>query len=240
MWASSTANALKISLSCASRPHLSRCFSSVLDGLKYAQSHEWVKHEGPVDTLGITDHAQPPSLPIRRTSKNIMAQKSTRSKLMLNLDSTTIVDPDARIPVANAARPYMWNIGTVHMKVSSLSIGNRPKTIFTIAIRFRCDDTTPLLAPVVPDEYSRVAVSSWNTQSLTRLGPGSCFIISPSVFTILASAIGEREGYRLGLKREPEKPIGPSREDVGFGKSEAAAEVGTQAVGRPPCFQGFW
>ncbi|KAF7828550.1 glycine cleavage system H protein, mitochondrial [Senna tora] len=64
MWASSTANALKISLSCASRPHLSRCFSSgnvklpVLDGLKYAQSHEWVKHEGPVATLGITDHAQ--------------------------------------------------------------------------------------------------------------------------------------------------------------------------------------
>ncbi|KAM7493973.1 hypothetical protein LguiB_028582 [Lonicera macranthoides] len=56
MWASSTANALKIS--CASRPHLSRCFSTVLDGLKYASSHEWVKHEGSVATIGITDHAQ--------------------------------------------------------------------------------------------------------------------------------------------------------------------------------------
>nr|AFK42846.1 unknown [Lotus japonicus] len=63
MWASSTANALKLSSS-ASRLHLSppfslsRCFSSVLDGLKYASSHEWVKHEGSVATIGITDHAQ--------------------------------------------------------------------------------------------------------------------------------------------------------------------------------------
>lgn len=110
MWASSTANALRIS--CASKTPafaLSRCFSSgtqlisfplpiiifcklmgwffyffsinsraillshycqlkkitylvwfvvVLDGLKYASSHEWVKHEGSVATVGITDHAQ--------------------------------------------------------------------------------------------------------------------------------------------------------------------------------------
>ena len=63
MWASSTANALKLSSS-SSRLHLSppfsisRCFSTVLDGLKYASSHEWVKHEGSVATIGITDHAQ--------------------------------------------------------------------------------------------------------------------------------------------------------------------------------------
>ncbi|XP_059656754.1 glycine cleavage system H protein, mitochondrial-like [Cornus florida] len=62
MWASSTANALRVSS--ASKPHLppafslSRYFSSVLDGLKYASSHEWVKHEGSVATIGITDHAQ--------------------------------------------------------------------------------------------------------------------------------------------------------------------------------------
>ncbi|XP_022931257.1 glycine cleavage system H protein, mitochondrial-like [Cucurbita moschata] len=62
MWASSTANALRLSSS--SKTHLSppfsisRCFSTVLDGLKYASSHEWVKHEGPVATIGITDHAQ--------------------------------------------------------------------------------------------------------------------------------------------------------------------------------------
>lgn len=29
-----------------------------MDGLKYANSHEWVKHEGSVATIGITDHAQ--------------------------------------------------------------------------------------------------------------------------------------------------------------------------------------
>ncbi|RVX14448.1 Glycine cleavage system H protein, mitochondrial [Vitis vinifera] len=70
MWASSTANALRVS--CASKAHvspafsLSRCFPlvpfssnlMVLDGLKYATSHEWVKHEGSVATIGITDHAQ--------------------------------------------------------------------------------------------------------------------------------------------------------------------------------------
>ncbi|KAJ8774449.1 hypothetical protein K2173_016895 [Erythroxylum novogranatense] len=62
MWASSTANALRVSV--AARPHLStpfslsRCFSRVVDGLKYASSHEWVKHEGSVAAVGITDHAQ--------------------------------------------------------------------------------------------------------------------------------------------------------------------------------------
>ncbi|CAK7356178.1 unnamed protein product [Dovyalis caffra] len=62
LWASSTANALRISV--ASTAHLSpsfslsRSFSTVLDGLKYATSHEWVKHEGSVATIGITDHAQ--------------------------------------------------------------------------------------------------------------------------------------------------------------------------------------
>ncbi|XP_055819726.1 glycine cleavage system H protein 3, mitochondrial-like isoform X1 [Solanum dulcamara] len=65
MWTSSTANALRVS-SNASRTSfppafsLSRCFSTVavLEGLKYASSHEWVKHEGSVATVGITDHAQ--------------------------------------------------------------------------------------------------------------------------------------------------------------------------------------
>ncbi|XAR70606.1 hypothetical protein NMG60_11027513 [Bertholletia excelsa] len=42
-WASSIANALRVSL---------------LDGLKYASSHEWVKLDGSVVTIGITDHAQ--------------------------------------------------------------------------------------------------------------------------------------------------------------------------------------
>ncbi|KAG7952472.1 hypothetical protein I3843_12G060700 [Carya illinoinensis] len=62
MWASSTANALRISRASSSPLSpafsLSRCFSTVLDGLKYASSHEWVKPEGAVATIGITDHAQ--------------------------------------------------------------------------------------------------------------------------------------------------------------------------------------
>ncbi|XP_020591371.1 glycine cleavage system H protein 3, mitochondrial [Phalaenopsis equestris] len=63
LWASSTANALKISCSkkAGATPSLtffSRCFSSVLDGLKYSNSHEWIKQEGSVATIGITDHAQ--------------------------------------------------------------------------------------------------------------------------------------------------------------------------------------
>lgn len=31
---------------------------AVHDGLKYTQSHEWVKTTGDVATVGITDHAQ--------------------------------------------------------------------------------------------------------------------------------------------------------------------------------------
>ncbi|KAG0461312.1 hypothetical protein HPP92_021248 [Vanilla planifolia] len=61
LWASSTANAIKLSRTKAA-PLFSfsftRCFSSVLGGLKYSSSHEWVKHEGKVATIGITDHAQ--------------------------------------------------------------------------------------------------------------------------------------------------------------------------------------
>ncbi|KAJ0112437.1 hypothetical protein Patl1_03458 [Pistacia atlantica] len=73
MWASSTANALRLSSSSsktlpffllpfpsldASLPVLHFSCFFVLDGLKYASSHEWVKHEGSVATIGITDHAQ--------------------------------------------------------------------------------------------------------------------------------------------------------------------------------------
>lgn len=87
VWASSAANALRLSSAPPPFP-LSRCFSTgtppplkqlltiaisihfnkyncaficmdaVLDGLKYATSHEWVKHEGSVATIGITEHAQ--------------------------------------------------------------------------------------------------------------------------------------------------------------------------------------
>ncbi|MCL7031906.1 hypothetical protein MKW94_014818 [Papaver nudicaule] len=66
VWASSTANALKLSSSSTFKTSslypsafsFSKCFSTVLDGLKYAPSHEWVKHDGDVATIGITDHAQ--------------------------------------------------------------------------------------------------------------------------------------------------------------------------------------
>ncbi|CAN4099762.1 unnamed protein product [Withania somnifera] len=61
MWASTTANALRISRTynpIAPSFSISKCFSTVIDGLKYASSHEWVKHEGSVATVGITDHAQ--------------------------------------------------------------------------------------------------------------------------------------------------------------------------------------
>ncbi|KAJ8459423.1 hypothetical protein OPV22_032349 [Ensete ventricosum] len=62
LWASSTANAIRISCS-SSRPDfpafsIFRSFSSVIEGLKYTGSHEWVKQEGSVATVGITDHAQ--------------------------------------------------------------------------------------------------------------------------------------------------------------------------------------
>ena len=61
LWASSAANALKISCSgarAAPAYSISRYFSTVLDGLKYTSSHEWVKNDGSVATIGITDHAQ--------------------------------------------------------------------------------------------------------------------------------------------------------------------------------------
>ncbi|GJN41495.1 hypothetical protein PR202_gn00878 [Eleusine coracana subsp. coracana] len=62
LWASSAANALKISgtgaRAAAPAYTISRYFATVLDGLKYTSTHEWVKHEGDVATVGITDHAQ--------------------------------------------------------------------------------------------------------------------------------------------------------------------------------------
>ena len=46
-------------LNCSCLKILSGCFGlKVLEGLKYANSHEWVKHEGSVATIGISDHAQ--------------------------------------------------------------------------------------------------------------------------------------------------------------------------------------
>lgn len=61
MWTSQAATSLRIgcrrplrSLGFPSVP-LSRGFSVVIEGLKYADSHEWVKSDG---TVGITHHAQ--------------------------------------------------------------------------------------------------------------------------------------------------------------------------------------
>ena len=39
-------------------PRCCRFFAEVLDGLHYQDSHEWVKVEGDVGIVGITDHAQ--------------------------------------------------------------------------------------------------------------------------------------------------------------------------------------
>ncbi|OAY71493.1 Glycine cleavage system H protein 2, mitochondrial [Ananas comosus] len=51
LWASRAASYLRISPLC-------RGFSTVLQELKYADSHEWVKVDGDSATVGITDHAQ--------------------------------------------------------------------------------------------------------------------------------------------------------------------------------------
>uniref|UniRef100_A0A0C9RP73 Glycine cleavage system H protein n=1 Tax=Wollemia nobilis TaxID=56998 RepID=A0A0C9RP73_9CONI len=64
VWASQAANTLRIG--CKRPPlsfgfptiPLSRGFAHVIEGLKYAESHEWVKPEGEVGTVGITHHAQ--------------------------------------------------------------------------------------------------------------------------------------------------------------------------------------
>ncbi len=37
-----------------------RALRAVVDGLKYAKSHEWAKIDGDVATVGISDHAQVP------------------------------------------------------------------------------------------------------------------------------------------------------------------------------------
>eukprot|EP01018_Ginkgo_biloba_P029797 Gb_29159 [translate_table: standard] len=63
MWASQAASVLRISCT-RSRPtigfHLSffRGLATVVKDLKYVESHEWVKVDGPLATVGITDHAQ--------------------------------------------------------------------------------------------------------------------------------------------------------------------------------------
>ncbi|KAM0922048.1 hypothetical protein ACQ4PT_006452 [Festuca glaucescens] len=44
--------------SCPRRASASPSTQCVLDGLKYTSSHEWVKNDGAVATIGISDHAQ--------------------------------------------------------------------------------------------------------------------------------------------------------------------------------------
>ena len=40
-------------------PFAARGYATVVDGLKYAESHEWAKVDGETATIGITDFAQP-------------------------------------------------------------------------------------------------------------------------------------------------------------------------------------
>ncbi|CAH9097700.1 unnamed protein product [Cuscuta europaea] len=51
LWASTAATYLRISA-------FPRGFATVVKGLEYAESHEWVKVNGSSATIGITDHAQ--------------------------------------------------------------------------------------------------------------------------------------------------------------------------------------
>ncbi|WOL16490.1 glycine cleavage system H protein 2, mitochondrial-like [Canna indica] len=51
LWASRAASYLRIST-------FPRAFSTVINDLKYADTHEWVKVDGSSATIGITDHAQ--------------------------------------------------------------------------------------------------------------------------------------------------------------------------------------
>uniref|UniRef100_A0A7S0RDN0 Glycine cleavage system H protein n=1 Tax=Chlamydomonas leiostraca TaxID=1034604 RepID=A0A7S0RDN0_9CHLO len=39
-------------------PIAARAYATVIDGYKYAKSHEWAKVDGDVATVGISDHAQ--------------------------------------------------------------------------------------------------------------------------------------------------------------------------------------
>ncbi|KAF3780526.1 Glycine cleavage system H protein 2 [Nymphaea thermarum] len=57
MWASRAASYLRLSSS-PSPSFFCRSFSSVVKDLMYADSHEWVKVDGGLATVGITDHAQ--------------------------------------------------------------------------------------------------------------------------------------------------------------------------------------
>lgn len=47
-----------LGLRCGLSALATRTYATVVDGLKYAKDHEWVKVEGDVATVGITDHAQ--------------------------------------------------------------------------------------------------------------------------------------------------------------------------------------
>lgn len=51
LWASRAASYLRVSV-------INRAFASVAKDLKYAESHEWVKVDGNLATVGVTDHAQ--------------------------------------------------------------------------------------------------------------------------------------------------------------------------------------
>jgi glycine cleavage system H protein len=47
-----------LNLRAAAPAPCARAMSTVIEGLKYMQSHEWAKVDGDVATIGITDHAQ--------------------------------------------------------------------------------------------------------------------------------------------------------------------------------------
>ncbi|XP_031505520.1 glycine cleavage system H protein 2, mitochondrial [Nymphaea colorata] len=62
IWASRAASFLRLSRPSSASPSpfffCYRSFSSVVKDLMYADSHEWVKVDGSLGTVGITDHAQ--------------------------------------------------------------------------------------------------------------------------------------------------------------------------------------
>lgn len=91
------------------------------------------------------------------TGKCVTLNFSTALSILPNSNrlspvGTTIVSPNAaaRMQYTN---PYTWKSGTVTIATTGDGLWRLPANAeATIAIKFRCVRTTPLILPVVPDE----------------------------------------------------------------------------------------
>lgn len=148
--------------------------SAVVDGLKYAKDHEWVKVEGDVATVGITDHAQVgvrgPSCRVRR---HPLAAAAAIGPAVPGTGHRHALGASVQGELGDVVYAEMPEVG------ASFSAGDRMAIVESVKVRSRVVCAAGVWASSVSAVIVSEGLSSvCNCRLACRLQPARCCLVA--------------------------------------------------------------